>query len=86
VVGFSPDGGWTALLPELIGAARALAIQISNQRIGAQEAVALGLAQSVVEAPDESARELAIAALGKRAQALRATQGADPFPGVSGPR
>ncbi len=47
-VGFAPDGGWTALLPERIGAARAAAIQLLNQRVGPAEAVALGLATALV--------------------------------------
>lgn len=51
-VGFAPDGGWTALLPERIGPARAAAIQLLNRRIGPDEAVALGLASTAV-AEDE---------------------------------
>ncbi|MEM5582805.1 enoyl-CoA hydratase/isomerase family protein [Roseibium sp. AS2] len=43
MVGFGPDGGWTALLPDRIGTARALAIQYRNTRIGAAEAQELGL-------------------------------------------
>lgn len=43
-VGFSPDGGWTALLPERIGIARAREIQILNRRISAEAAVACGIA------------------------------------------
>lgn len=43
-VGFAPDGGWTALLPERIGAARAAGIQVLNRRIAADEAERLGLA------------------------------------------
>ena len=43
-VGFGPDGGWTALLPDRIGTSRALAIQYRNSRIGAAEAVELGIA------------------------------------------
>lgn len=50
-VGFAPDGGWTALLPERIGTARAGAIQLLNRRVGAEEALGLGLAQAV-EAED----------------------------------
>lgn len=50
-VGFAPDGGWTALLPERIGASRAAAIQLLNRRVGAEEALGLGLAQAV-EAED----------------------------------
>lgn len=43
-VGFGPDGGWTALLPDRIGTARAIATQALNRRIGAMEALGLGLA------------------------------------------
>jgi len=43
-VGFAPDGGWTALLPDRIGTAKALQIQYLNERITAEAARALGLA------------------------------------------
>ncbi|MCR9138033.1 MAG: enoyl-CoA hydratase/isomerase family protein [Alphaproteobacteria bacterium] len=46
-VGFSPDGGWSALLPERLGAGRALQIQLTNARIKADEARRLGLAEQV---------------------------------------
>jgi 2-(1,2-epoxy-1,2-dihydrophenyl)acetyl-CoA isomerase len=49
-VGFSPDGGWSALLPERIGAGRALQIQLTNERIDAHKARDLGLAHEVVSA------------------------------------
>lgn len=48
-VGFSPDGGWTAMLPARIGAQRAREIQLLNHRISAQEAVQLGLVSTCVE-------------------------------------
>ncbi|MFN4311364.1 MAG: enoyl-CoA hydratase/isomerase family protein [Ferrovibrio sp.] len=48
-VGFSPDGGWTALLPARIGEAAAREIQLRNRRVGAAEAVRLGLASALVE-------------------------------------
>lgn len=51
-VGFAPDGGWTALLPERIGAARARAIQLLNRHVPAEEAVALGIATEL--APPEA--------------------------------
>lgn len=51
VVGFAPDGGWTAMLPTRIGAARARAIQVLNQRVTADEALALGLVQAVADDP-----------------------------------
>lgn len=49
-VGFSPDGGWTAMLPDRIGIARTREIQLLNQRVSAAEAVQLGLATILVEA------------------------------------
>ncbi|MFB9950648.1 enoyl-CoA hydratase/isomerase family protein [Rhizobium puerariae] len=55
-MGFAPDGGWTAMLPERIGARRALEIQLLNQRIDAQQAAALGLASSVVPAGELEAK------------------------------
>lgn len=48
-VGFSPDGGWTAMLPARIGAQRAREIQLLNQRVSAQEALQLGLVTACVE-------------------------------------
>ena len=48
-VGFSPDGGWTALMPERIGRARALDVQLTNRRIEASEAHAWGLVQYLAE-------------------------------------
>ena len=51
VVGFAPDGGWTAMLPARIGAHRAREIQLLNQRISADQALGLGLAQSVSDSP-----------------------------------
>lgn len=48
-VGFSPDGGWTAMLPARIGAQQAREIQLLNRRITALEAVQLGLATTLAE-------------------------------------
>jgi 2-(1,2-epoxy-1,2-dihydrophenyl)acetyl-CoA isomerase len=62
VVGFSPDGGWTALLPALIGHKRAAEILMLNQTITPEQAVAWGLASRIVAAGDI------------RAEALRAAQ------------
>jgi len=49
VVGFSPDGGWTAMLPAIIGWKRTAAILQLNKRISAEQAQAWGLADSVVD-------------------------------------
>ncbi|WP_346838013.1 enoyl-CoA hydratase/isomerase family protein [Microbulbifer sp. SAOS-129_SWC] len=48
-VGFSPDGGWTALMPERIGRGRALDVQLTNRRIEAGDALAWGLVQYLAE-------------------------------------
>ncbi len=50
VVGFSPDGGWTALLPSVIGYAKAAESLLTNATISAQQAVEWGIANRVVEA------------------------------------
>ncbi len=48
--GFSPDGGWTALLGRLAGVHRAAAALLLNRSVHAEEAVAWGLANEVVAA------------------------------------
>jgi 2-(1,2-epoxy-1,2-dihydrophenyl)acetyl-CoA isomerase len=58
VVGFSPDGGWTALLPAIIGPKRAAEILMHNQTITAEQAVTWGLASRIVLA--ERIREEAL--------------------------
>lgn len=63
-VGFSPDGGWTALLPNRIGPQRAREIQLLNRRVSATEAVQLGLATTLVETDNlDSTIEAWLAAL-----------------------
>ena len=65
VVGFSPDGGWTAMLPALVGPKRAAAILMQNRSISAEEALAWGLADRIVAADTlpaaalEAARDIA---------------------------
>ncbi len=48
--GFSPDGGWTALLGRVAGIHRAAAALLLNRSVRAEEAVAWGLANQVVAA------------------------------------
>jgi enoyl-CoA hydratase/carnithine racemase len=50
VVGFAPDGGWTALLPGLIGTARTMSLLSENGTISADDATAWGIASRVVPA------------------------------------
>jgi 2-(1,2-epoxy-1,2-dihydrophenyl)acetyl-CoA isomerase len=61
VVGFSPDGGWTALLPALIGHRRAAAVLLQNQSITAEQAVDWGLANRLVPTAEIHAEALTIA-------------------------
>ncbi len=49
-VGFSPDGGWAAILPDLIGLRRSHQVQALNQTISAEQAVNWGLATELVPA------------------------------------
>jgi len=60
-VGYSPDGGWTALMPERIGRARALEIQLTNRRVDAEEAHRLGLVQYLAEDSDLADRTRTVA-------------------------
>jgi enoyl-CoA hydratase/carnithine racemase len=58
VVGFSPDGGWTALLPDLIGVKRVAEVLMTNRTITADEAVAWGLANRLVPSNEIHAQAL----------------------------
>lgn len=55
VAGFAPDGGWTATLPERIGAGPALQWILSNRRAGAEDLVAQNLADCIHDRPEEEA-------------------------------
>ena len=59
VVGPSPDGGWTALLPQVIGRQRAAEVLFTNATIDAATAVAWGLANRLV--PTDQLRATAVA-------------------------
>lgn len=48
-MGFAPDGGWTALMPERIGRARTARWLALDERIDADTALEIGLADTVVE-------------------------------------
>jgi len=47
-VGFSPDGGWTAILPDLIGTRRTAELLMLNHTIRPEQAVAWGIANRIV--------------------------------------
>jgi 2-(1,2-epoxy-1,2-dihydrophenyl)acetyl-CoA isomerase len=48
VVGFSPDGGWTALLPEIIGRKRTAEILMTNGTIDSHTTIDWGIADRCV--------------------------------------
>jgi 2-(1,2-epoxy-1,2-dihydrophenyl)acetyl-CoA isomerase len=48
-VGLTPDGGMSWLLPRVVGLRRAQEIILTNRRIGADEAAAIGLVTRVVD-------------------------------------
>ena len=61
-MGFAPDGGWTAVLPERIGAGAAQAWLLSDRREDATGLLRLGLAQQIAESPEDTAPEMLRAA------------------------
>lgn len=75
-VGFAPDGGWATLLPEVIGAKRAGAVQLLNQKISAEQALDWGLATAYAGSNniDGAVDELANDLLNKRPGSIRSTR------------
>ncbi len=60
-IGLTPDGGMTWLLPRLVGLRAAQEMILTNRRVGADEAAALGLVTRVVPAEALAAEGEAIA-------------------------
>lgn len=63
VVGFSPDGGWTALLPDVIGRPRAAHALTTNQLITGHDALEWGMAQEMVPAAELPVAAMRIASV-----------------------
>jgi 2-(1,2-epoxy-1,2-dihydrophenyl)acetyl-CoA isomerase len=61
-IGLSPDAGATWLLPRLIGLRRAQEMAVTNRRVDAEEAVAIGLITRVVDDEALAAEADAVAA------------------------
>lgn len=57
-LGFAPDGGWTATLPELIGIGHARAWLMANQRHDAHSLQQMGLVQAIADHPVDRALTL----------------------------
>lgn len=60
-IGLMPDGGGTFHLPRLIGVGRALELMLLGERVDAELAKSLGLANRVVEVPELEATALSLA-------------------------
>ncbi|MBP7065951.1 enoyl-CoA hydratase/isomerase family protein [Ferrovibrio sp.] len=73
-VGFSPDGGWCALLPGRIGEAAAREIQLLNRRVAAEEMLRLGLVQAVTSDLDGTLEAWLNALNSKQANAVACTK------------
>jgi 2-(1,2-epoxy-1,2-dihydrophenyl)acetyl-CoA isomerase len=61
-IGLTPDGGMTWLLPRLIGLRRAQSMILTNERVTAVEAAAIGLVTRVVEDDDLTDEVVRVAA------------------------
>lgn len=74
--GFSPDGGWTAILPDLIGRTRASTVQLLNQTISAEQALDWGLATAYTDSDrlEHAVAELGEQLLGKKAGSVSCTR------------
>lgn len=64
-VGLVPDSGSTFMLPRLIGVSRAMELCFTGRKVGAAEALALGLCSQVV--PDDQLAETTMKLAGKLA-------------------
>lgn len=73
-VGFSPDGGWTAILPQRVGRIRAAMIQYANEPVDPERAVEWGLATAVANDTEETALQLAQTYASKKAGAVARTK------------
>ena len=74
--GFSPDGGWTAILPDIIGRTRASTVQLLNQTITSEQALEWGLATAYADSAglDQAVAELCSQILGKKADSVLRTR------------
>ena len=83
VLGLPPSSGATQRLPRLVGATEALDILLRAPRLSAEQALAIGLVDQVVEGdPLPAAVELALALGGPRPASLR-TEGLSDVPGFA---
>lgn len=73
-IGYTPDAGVSWSLPRLVGPRRALDLLLTNRRVGAAEALQMGLVSRVV--PPERLHEEAVRTAGALARGATAAYGA----------
>jgi 2-(1,2-epoxy-1,2-dihydrophenyl)acetyl-CoA isomerase len=87
-IGVSPDGSSTFFLPRLVGTRVAMEMILTNRRVSSEEALSLGIVNSVVpdDQLEEATRELAAKlaagptlAYVRARNLIRSSLGADPF-------
>ncbi len=61
-IGLTPDGGWTTLIPHLVGPAKAMELLLLDPTLDARQALALGLVQEVAPSAILMERANAVAA------------------------
>lgn len=61
-IGLTPDGGWTALMPQIIGPAKAMELLLLDPVLDARQALALGFVHELVPATGLMERANAVAA------------------------
>lgn len=77
VVGFSPDGGWSALLPDRIGRTRASSVLFSNTTITAEQALEWGLVDEIAYDAGAGARSAALRLAEMKTRAVKRALNAD---------
>jgi 2-(1,2-epoxy-1,2-dihydrophenyl)acetyl-CoA isomerase len=77
VVGFAPDGGWSALLPDRIGRAHASTTLFHNSTITADQALEWGLVDEIAYDAAAGARAAAVALAGLKTRAVKRGLNAD---------
>ena len=77
VVGFSPDGGWSALLPDRIGRARTATVLFSNSTLTAEQALDWGLVDEISYDAGAGARAVATQLAGLKTRAVKRAMNAN---------
>ena len=71
VVGFAPDGGWSAMLPARIGRSRAASVLLRNETITAEQGLQWGLIDEIAQDVRGTARTIATDLAGMKTTAVK---------------